>query len=196
MATSKAKTAKRSLLKFSRFYSKFLVIISAALKYKMLVNSSEMKSQGRHPKFTKRKKDSQWYVYRPRMFSLVVLTQKAGPVSIPQGQNLSLYFDLVAFLSQLFKIPFVQAIFLNYAEFVPLNTTVEPSLKATSDHNNHLCTKATFLSWQTVHTLNLVQTSLQRQRPLQRVPSCQNNLFNNGQFLSATDEKVKNSHDI
>ena len=39
MATSKAKTAKRSLLKFSRFYSKFLVIISAALKYKMLVNS-------------------------------------------------------------------------------------------------------------------------------------------------------------
>ena len=121
---------------------------------------------------------------------------ESGPPSIPQGQNLSLYFDLVAFLSQLFKIPFVQAIFLNYAEFVPLNTTVEPSLKATSDHNNHLCTKATFLSWQTVHTLNLVQTSLQRQRPLQRVPSCQNNLFNNGQFLSATDEKVKNSHDI
>ena len=110
------------------------------------------------------------------------------------------YFDLVAFLSQLFKIPFVQllgqAIFLNYAEFVPLNTTVEPSLKATSDHNNHLCTKATFLSRQTVHTLNLVQTSLQRQRPLQRVPSCQNNLFNNSQFFSATDEKVKNSHDI
>ena len=110
------------------------------------------------------------------------------------------YFDLVAFLSQLFKIPFVQllgqAIFLNYAEFVPLNTTVEPSLKATSDHNNHLCTKATFLSRQTVHTLNLVQTSLQRQRPLQRVPSCQNNLFNNGQFFSATDENVKNSHDI
>ena len=137
------------------------------------------------------------------MFSLVVLTWKAGPVSIPQGQNLSLYFDLVAFLSQLFKIPFVQllgqAIFLNYAEFVPLNTTVEPSLKATSDHNNHLCTKATFLSRQTVHTLNLVQTSrksLQRQRPLQRVFSCQNNLFNNNQFFSATDEKVKNSHDI
>ena len=44
MATSKAKTAKRSLLKFSRFYSKFLVIISAALKYKMLVNCSELKS--------------------------------------------------------------------------------------------------------------------------------------------------------
>lgn len=44
MATPKAKTAKRSLLKFSRFYSKFLVIISAALKYKMLVNYSEMKS--------------------------------------------------------------------------------------------------------------------------------------------------------
>ena len=199
MATSKAKTAKRSLLKFSRFYSKFLVIISAALKCKMLVNSSELKSQGRLPKFTKRKKDSQWYVYRPRMFSLVVLTQKAGPVSIPQGQNLSLYFDLVAFLSQLFKIPFVQllgqAVFLNYAEFVPLNTTVEPSLKATSDHNNHLCTKATFLSRQTVHTLNPVQTSLQRQRPLQRVFSCQNNLFNNNQFFSATDEKVKNSQE-
>ena len=84
---------------------------------------------------------------------------ESGPPSIPQGQNLSLYFDLVAFLSQLFKIPFVQllgqAVFLNYAEFVPLNTTVEPSLKATSDHNNHLCTKATFLSRQTVHTLNL-----------------------------------------
>ena len=105
----------------------------------------------------------------------------------------------MAFLPQLFKIPFVQllgqAIFLNYAEFVPLNTTVEPSLKVTSDHNNHLCTKATFLSRQTVHTLNLVQTSLQRQRPLQRVFSCQNNLFNNNQFFSATDEKVKNSHD-
>ena len=120
---------------------------------------------------------------------------ESGPPSIPQGQNLSLYFDLVAFLSQLFKIPFVQllgqAVFLNYAEFVPLNTTVEPSLKATSDHNNHLSTTSNFLSRQTVHTLNLVQTSLQRQRPLQRVPSCQNNLFNNGQFFSATDEKVK-----
>lgn len=73
---------------------------------------------------------------------------ESGPPSIPQGQNLSQYFDLVAFLSQLFKIPFVQllgqAVFLNYAQFVPLNTTVEPALKATSDHNNHLSTTTNF----------------------------------------------------
>ena len=40
--------------------------------------------------------------------------------------------------------------------------------------NSHLCTMATlFFPGGTVHTLTLIWTSLQRQRPLKRVPNCQ-----------------------
>ena len=46
-------------------------------------------------------------------------------------------------------------------------------------HNCHL-----FLSRQTVHILTLVRTSLQKQRPLQRFPKCQNDLSTTANFFN------------
>ena len=46
-------------------------------------------------------------------------------------------------------------------------------------HNCHL-----FLSRRTVHILTLVRTSLQKQRPLQRFPKCQNDLSTTANFFN------------
>ena len=62
-------------------------------------------------------------------------------------------------------------------------------------YNGHVSTMAIFLSPRTAHTLPLVLSSLQRQWPLKRVLNWQNNLSTTANF-SATDEKVKNGHEI
>jgi len=56
----------------------------------------------------------------------------------------------------------------------------EVRLYSETTTNGHLSTTATLFCprRRTVHTLTLIQTYLQRQRPLNRVPSRQNNLFN------------------
>ena len=58
------------------------------------------------------------------------------------------------------------------------------ALMATSPQQPPLYNCHLFLSRGTVHILTLVRTSLQQQRPLQRVPKCQNNLSTTANFFN------------
>ena len=65
-----------------------------------------------------------------------------------------------------------------------------------SQTNGNLFTMTTFLSRQTVHTLTLSLTTLQRQLKwpvIKHVINWQNNLSTTASF-SVTDEKVRNGH--
>ena len=76
-----------------------------------------------------------------------------------------------------------------------LEITVEPPLKATSTQRSLYFVPADSPHIYSYLNLSTTATSLQQQRPLTHVPNCENNL-DNGQFFPATDEKVKNGHEL